>query len=98
MGQMHYLPLNPWFFAILLGLLLALAALIEVGVLRYAYMRLGLSSRVAIVLLLASLIGSYVNIPVVTLPERQILPGQEVEFFGMRYAVPVGRLVFRPQN
>ena len=89
MGQMHYLPLSPWFFAILLGLLLALVALIEIGVLRYAYMRLGLSSRVAIVLLLASLIGSYVNIPVVTLLERQILSGQEVEFFGMRYAVPV---------
>src|SRR5215471_8263466 len=89
MGQMHYIPLNPWFFAVLLGLLLALVALIEVGVLRYAYMRLGLSSRVAILLLLASLIGSYVNIPVVTLPERQIVSGQEVEFFGMRYAVPV---------
>jgi uncharacterized membrane protein len=86
---MHYLPLNPWFFAILIGLFLALVALIEVGILRYAFMRLGLSSRVAIVVLLACLLGSYVNIPVATLPERQILSGQEVEFFGMRYAVPV---------
>jgi uncharacterized membrane protein len=89
MGQMHYLPLNPWFFAILVGLFLALLALIEVGILRYAYMRLGMSSRVAIFLLLASLIGSYVNIPVATLPERQVLSGQEVEYFGMRYSVPV---------
>jgi uncharacterized membrane protein len=89
MGHMHYLPLSPWFFAILIGLFLAVVALIEVGILRYAFMRLGLSSRVAIFLLLASLIGSYVNIPVATLPERQILSGQEMEFFGMRYAVPV---------
>jgi uncharacterized membrane protein len=86
---MHYLPLNPWFFAILIGLFLALVALIEVGILRYAFMRLGLSSRVAVIVLLACLLGSYVNIPVATLPERQILSGQEVEFFGMRYAVPV---------
>jgi uncharacterized membrane protein len=86
---MHYLPLSPWFFAILIGLFLALVALIEVGILRYAFMRLGLSSRVAIVVLLACLLGSYINIPVATLPERQILSGQEVEFFGMRYAVPV---------
>jgi uncharacterized membrane protein len=89
MGQMHYLPLSPWFFAVLLGLFLAVVALIEIGILRFAYMRLGLSSRVAILLLLASLIGSYVNIPVLTLPERQVLSGQEVEFFGMRYAIPV---------
>jgi uncharacterized membrane protein len=89
MGQMHYLPLNPWFFAVLLGLFLAVVALIEIGILRYAFMRLGLSSRIAMLLLLASLIGSYVNIPLITLPERQILSGQEVEFFGMRYAVPV---------
>jgi uncharacterized membrane protein len=86
---MHYLPLNPLFFAILIGLFLALVALIEVGILRYAFMRLGLSSRVAVIVLLACLLGSYVNIPVATLPERQILSGQEVEFFGMRYAVPV---------
>ncbi|HML12156.1 MAG TPA: DUF1614 domain-containing protein [Xanthobacteraceae bacterium] len=89
MGQMHYLPLSPWFFVILVGLFLALLALIEVGILRYAYMRLGMSSRVAIFLLLASLLGSYVNIPIATLPERQVMSGQEVEFFGMRYDVPV---------
>jgi uncharacterized membrane protein len=89
MGHMHYLPLSPWFFAILIGLFLAVVALIEVGILRYAFMRLGLSSRAAIVLLLASLIGSYVNIPLATLPERQILSGREVEFFGVPYAVPI---------
>jgi uncharacterized membrane protein len=26
---MHYLPLNPWFFAILIGLFLAVVALID---------------------------------------------------------------------
>ncbi|MGH6853393.1 MAG: DUF1614 domain-containing protein, partial [Methylocella sp.] len=60
-----------------------------VGALRYAYMRLGVSSRAAMLLLLGSLIGSYFNIPVAEVPGQQVLAGQEVEFFGMRYVIPV---------
>ena len=44
MSQLHYLPLNSAFFAILVGLV----ALIQVGFMRYAYMRLGVSSHVAL--------------------------------------------------
>jgi uncharacterized membrane protein len=52
-------------------------------------MRLGVSPRGALVLLFASLLGSYFNIPLVELPEQQVVSGQDIEFFGMRYAVPV---------
>jgi uncharacterized membrane protein len=89
MSPIHYLPLTPGFFAILVGLFLLLVAMIQVGILRYAYMRLGVSSGAAILLLLASLIGSYINIPIVQLPEQHILSGRHVEFFGMHYSVPV---------
>jgi uncharacterized membrane protein len=40
-------------------------------------------------LLFASLVGSYFNIPLVELPQQRALSGQIVEFFGMRYVVPV---------
>src|SRR5271165_1555568 len=70
-SQLHYLPLNPLFFAILVGIFFIVLALIELGLLRYAYMRLGVSSRTALVLLFASLIGSYFNIPVWHLPAEQ---------------------------
>jgi uncharacterized membrane protein len=86
---MHYLPLSPAFFAILVALFLVLVALIQVGILRYAYMRLGVSSGAALSLLLASLIGSYVNIPLIQLPEQHILSGREVWSFGVPYSVPV---------
>ena len=89
MSQLHYLPLSPAFFGILVALLVFLVALIQIGILRYAYMRLGVSSRVAVFLLLASLIGSYLNIPAMELPEQQILSGQEISFLGMRHVVPV---------
>jgi uncharacterized membrane protein len=89
MSEYHYLPLAPPFFFILVGLFVILLVLIQLGVLRYAYMRLGVSPRGALVLLFASLLGSYFNIPLVELPEQQVVSGQDIEFFGMRYAVPV---------
>jgi uncharacterized membrane protein len=89
LGQLHYLPLSPAFFSILVVLFVVVLILIQLGVLRYAYMRLGLSPGAALVLLFGSLLGSYFNIPVAELPERQVFSGQEVDFFGMRYTVPV---------
>jgi uncharacterized membrane protein len=40
-------------------------------------------------LLAGSLLGSYFNIPILHLPAETVLSGREVDFFGMRYAVPV---------
>src|SRR5258708_27983996 len=88
LSQVHYLPLAPPFFLILVGLFVILLVLIQLGALRYAYMRLGISSGAALFLLFASLIGSYFNIPVVYLPAQRVLAQQEVDFFVMRYVVP----------
>jgi uncharacterized membrane protein len=66
-----------------------LVALIQVGILRYAYMRLGIGPGPALLLLLGSLLGSYFNIPVVELPGQQLLAHRELDFFGQRYAMPV---------
>lgn len=40
-------------------------------------------------LLVLSLLGSYVNIPVAQLPPERIVTDQEVSFFGMRYVIPM---------
>jgi len=84
----HYLPSPLPFFSILAILLIVLIVFIEVRALRYAFLRIGLSSRAAFLVLLASLIGSYFNIPVVELPARQVLTNEEVQLFGMHYVVP----------
>src|SRR5580704_1768532 len=86
MSQMHYLPLTPGFFIILVGFFFLVLILRSV---RYAYESLGISSRAALFLLLASLVGSFFNIPIVDLPPSQVASDQVVDFFGMRYAVPV---------
>jgi uncharacterized membrane protein len=89
MSALHYLPLSPHFFSILVGIFVVLVAMIEFGLLNYAYSRIGLGPRSALLLLLASLIGSYFNVPIASLPGQQVFVGQEVTFFGITYPVPV---------
>jgi uncharacterized membrane protein len=86
---MHYLPLSWPFFSILVAIFIALVLLLQLGALHYAYTRIGVSARTALLLLLGSLIGSYINIPVAELPSQAVMSGREIEYFGMRYVVPV---------
>jgi uncharacterized membrane protein len=89
MSHLHYLPLSPAFFSILAVLFLILLVLVQLEILRFAYMRLGVSSGVAMLLLFGALIGSYFNIPLVDLPPQQVMSGREIDYYGMRYVVPV---------
>ena len=86
---MDYLPLTPGLFSILILLFAGLIILIQLRILRYAYMRLGVGPGAALLLLFGSLIGSYFNIPITVLPGPPVRSGQIVEFFGMRYVVPM---------
>jgi uncharacterized membrane protein len=88
-SQVHYLPLAPGFFFILVFLFVGLIILIQLRILRYAYMKLGVGPGVALFLLFGSLIGSYFNIPVTILPGQTARSGQIVDFFGMQYVVPL---------
>jgi uncharacterized membrane protein len=87
-SHLHYLPIAYPYFSILVGIFIALVVLVQVRALRYAYMRLGLSSGAAFLLLVGPLVGSYFNIPIAELPEQQRLSSEEIDFFGIRYMVP----------
>jgi uncharacterized membrane protein len=84
----HYFPLPLSFLLILAFFVIFLVTLIEVGILEYAYARIGIGRRYMFVLLLLTLFGSYINIPVGELPAKEVVSGQQVPFFGMRYVVP----------
>jgi uncharacterized membrane protein len=87
--QVHYLPLTPALFSLLVLLFVVLIILIQLRILRYAYMKLGVGPGAAMLLLFGSLIGSYFNIPITVLPGQSMTSGEVVEFFGMQYVVPV---------
>jgi uncharacterized membrane protein len=73
------------FFFLLIALLIAV---IEIGAIEYAYEKIGVSRRYVFILLLLSLWGSYVNIPIAELPAEHVLSNQEIHYFGMHYVVP----------
>jgi len=87
-SQVHYLPLTPGLFSVLVLLFAGLIILIQLRILRYAYMKLGVGPGMALALLFGSLIGSYFNIPVTILPGHSVRSGEIVDFYGMRYVVP----------
>jgi uncharacterized membrane protein len=87
-SQVHYLPMTPGLFSILVVLFAGLVILVQLRILRYAYMRLGIGPGAALLLLFGSLIGSYFNIPITVLPGHPVRSDEIVEYFGMRYIVP----------
>jgi uncharacterized membrane protein len=86
---MHYMPLALPLFLMLFLLFVLLIILIEIGILRYAYEKIGIDRRHIFALLLLSLLGSYVNIPIAELPAEHIHSGRVITFYGMRYIVPM---------
>ncbi len=88
-SHLQYLPI-PWpVYVFLLGALAVVAALIQIGLIRFVYARLGISPLAALLLLLASLFGAYINIPIWQLPgETEVVGERFSDFFGFQYVVP----------
>ncbi len=85
----HFLPFTPFVFFVLFLLLVFLVLLLAFDVLRYTYEKMGLAPHTAFLVLLVSLLGSYVNIPLATLPGEPLLSGRRRRAFGMHYIIPV---------
>jgi uncharacterized membrane protein len=84
----HYLPVAPPAFALLAAVAALLLLLLQFRLLRYAYEQLGVSSGAAVFILIASLLGSYVNIPIATLGSEPVMAESVVVYFGVPYVVP----------
>jgi uncharacterized membrane protein len=86
-SSLHFFPLTPVFLLALFALA-ALVAFVQIGVLRYAYEKMGVGRRHVFAVLLLTLLGSYVNIPVAELPPEEVVSNQVVSFFGIEYVIP----------
>jgi uncharacterized membrane protein len=85
----HYMPWNAGFVVALAVLLALVLVLLQLHVITFAYERLGLHHHVALALLLGSLVGSAVNIPVAQLPGTGLVSDRIVSAYGVRYVIPV---------
>ncbi len=82
----------PFFFlyvALLFAALVLLFALIQVHLIAYALQHAGLTPGQAFTVLLLSLLGSYVNIPVWRSRAHEVETVELVSYFGVRYRVPI---------
>jgi uncharacterized membrane protein len=76
-------------YAIVFFFVLAfLFVLLEIGVIHYAFQMVGLPPELAFMALFASLIGSYINIPITRMQSGPVHPVRVVNSFGVRYRVP----------
>src|SRR5262245_15322321 len=85
----HYFPLSGAFLLLLSGLLVLLLLMVVLRVLRYAYSRIGIAPQYFFGILVLTLVGSYINLPLVAFPEARVLHPQEVTVYGVPYVVPL---------
>jgi uncharacterized membrane protein len=88
-SRLFFFPLALPFLIAAAVLIALLFTLIELGAIEYAYEKIGIHGSHVFGLLLLSLLGSYVNIPVAELPAADVSSDRLVSVFGMRYVIPV---------
>jgi len=87
-SHLHYFPIAWPFLLGLFGLLLVALVMLQIWVIGDAYEKMGIGRGSVFGLLLLSLLGSYVNLPVAELPGEEVVSGRVVDFAGMRYIIP----------
>jgi len=86
---MNYFPLTLPFYLGLAAIIAFLIALVELNILSYTFQKMGVNPRWVFALLIGSLLGSSVNLPVARIPEKQIVSDRIVSYYGVQYVVPV---------
>src|SRR4051812_38808977 len=84
---MHYFPLTAPFILAFVFLVLIIITLVELHILKHVYQRIGIPSRYVLAVLIGSLLGSAINLPVAQL-RPGVVPDEIIDYFGVLYIVP----------
>src|SRR3989442_320197 len=87
-AAMIYAPFTLVLLFLLLALLSVFLVLVEMRVLAYAYRKVGVRPRYAFAVMLLSLLGSHVNVPLYAVSGQRVLRPHELSRFGRTYMVP----------
>lgn len=90
-SSLHYFPVALPFLMALIGLFVLTVTVVAIRIVRFASATMGIGPGPLLTILLLCLLGSYVNIPIAYLPEREITSLAEVSYFGVHYVIPVVR-------
>ncbi|MGH7934768.1 MAG: DUF1614 domain-containing protein [Candidatus Binataceae bacterium] len=83
-----YSPLTLPYLGLATFILLLLFVLLEIGVIETVYQKLGMSHRAIVVLLMASVVGSSINIPVAVILSGSLIHDRVVVSHGITYVIP----------
>jgi uncharacterized membrane protein len=85
---MFYSPLIFLFMLAFFVLLVFLFTLVMIGAIGFAFDKVGIHPELVFILLLACLVGSYINIPVHRIQNEHVMTNRVVSFFGFRFGIP----------
>ena len=88
MHAVIYLPVALPLILLLALLLVVFVVLVELRVLAYAYRKIGVRPRYVFGLMLLTLLGSHVNVPLYSLRVERLIPPHTVWHLGLPYEVP----------
>ena len=84
-----YFPHNYLFFAILFFTLIVVVGLVFVGIIGVAFTDVEFSPFIVILILIATFLGSFINIPILKLKTQVPMTEEKyVSFFGVTYRIP----------
>lgn len=87
--RLIYNPFSNLITTFIVFILIIVFILVFVGLVGTAFSKIGFSSREVIILFLATLAGSFINIPIVTLESNEpVLTNAFVRVYGMKYRIP----------
>ncbi|OLB95014.1 MAG: hypothetical protein AUH30_16470 [Candidatus Rokubacteria bacterium 13_1_40CM_68_15] len=78
----------PFLVLLFLVLLAVLIVMVELRILAYAYRKIGVRPRYVFAVLVLSLVGSYVNIPLYSVRVPRLVAPEAVTIYGRTYVVP----------
>src|SRR5881628_3749214 len=78
----------PLLFGLFVLVLVLLVLVVELRILRYAYRKIGVPPRYMFLVMLLSLLGSHVNIPLFAMHVARLVPPHEATAFGRTYVSP----------
>lgn len=87
-NKLNYFPYNPFFVLTLIFIIVFLIALVQIGIITYAYEKLGIDGQNVLLILMLSIIGSYINIPVTEIESETRKKSRQIVIYGIRHVIP----------
>ncbi len=88
---MFFPPLILLFILSFFFIWLFLFGFIHLGIIGYAFQKIGIPPGYMMSLLLLCLVGSFINIPIKKITTTRLIEGEIVGFWGLRFRIPVYR-------